>query len=70
MKTKDIAKALGRLGGRARAKKLSAAHRKKIASLGGRIRAMARHAERRVEDNFRYLHAIEALRKISGVYAK
>ncbi len=63
-----IARALGRLGGRARAKKLSSEQKKKIASMGGRVKAMARHAEQRVEDNFRYLQAVEALRK--AVYGR
>ena len=62
MKTSDIAKALGRLGGRARAKKLSAAHKKRIASMGGKARAQSLLAARRIIENFRYVNTIRKLR--------
>jgi hypothetical protein len=65
MNTRQAAKALGRRGGRARARNLSSQQRKKIASMGGRAKELSRHAERRIEDNFRFLKAIEALRKIA-----
>ncbi|MBI2082437.1 MAG: hypothetical protein HYT76_02615 [Deltaproteobacteria bacterium] len=63
MNTKALAKALGRRGGRARARNLSSHERRKIASLGGRAKSLSFHAERRIEDNFRYLEAFVALRK-------
>ncbi len=70
MKIRDIAKALGRLGGRARAKKLSPERKKKIAAMGGLSRALSHHAVRRIEDNFRTLEAIEVLRKVARVHGK
>src|SRR3990167_9361306 len=53
-----VARLLGRRGGKARARSLSAKERKKIASQGGRSRALSHHALRRIEDNSRYLDAI------------
>jgi hypothetical protein len=47
----------------ARARKLSAERRKEIASQGGRSKALARHASRRIRENFEYLRRVEALRK-------
>jgi hypothetical protein len=70
MNLSQIAKQLGRRGGLARAKSLSLSRRKAIASLGGQARALSRHAVRRVEENFRYLEAIEALRKATVVHGK
>lgn len=70
MNIRDIAKALGRLGGRARAKKLSAKRRKEIASMGGLSRALSHHAERRIEENFRYLETIESLKKAVRPHGK
>ncbi len=66
----QIAKQLGRRGGLVRAKNLPSARRKAIASLGGRARALSHHAVRRVEENFRYLEAIEALRKAAVIHGK
>lgn len=60
---RKIAKTLGRLGGRARAKKLSAESRKKIAALGGLSRALSHHAERRIRRNFYGWQAVKTLRK-------
>jgi len=62
MNLSDIARALGRRGGRARARRLSAAERKQIASLGGRARRQSMQAARRVTDNFRYATAVDLLR--------
>jgi hypothetical protein len=70
MSIRQFAQALGRRGGRARARSLSSQERKKIASLGGRTKALSHHAARRIEDNFRYLEAIEALKKISNLRGK
>ena len=63
MRLHQLAQALGRLGGLARAKNLSALRRKEIASQGGRSKALSRVAARRIRDNFAYLEAVEALRK-------
>jgi hypothetical protein len=49
-----MAKALGRRGGRARATRLSAAERSRIASLGADARRRSLQAARRIADNFRY----------------
>jgi hypothetical protein len=70
MSLSRIAKQLGKRGGLARAKKLSSKKRKAIASMGGRSRALSHHAARRVETNFRYVEAIEALRKAAVVHGK
>jgi|SRR5579885_146574 len=70
MNTRQYAKALGRRGGRARARNLSAEQRKKIASMGGKSRALSRHAARRIEENFKYLEAIEDLRKAAVIHEK
>lgn len=58
---RSIAKALGKRGGLARAKRLSAAQKKAIASHGGRARAKSLLATRRVRENFEYLNAVIAL---------
>jgi hypothetical protein len=65
MGTSEIARALGRRGGIARAQALSRDQRWEIASRGGRARALSHHAERRIRENFRALEAIDALRKSS-----
>lgn len=57
----NIAKALGRLGGLARAKRLTADHKKRIASSGGKSRATSLLATRRIVENFRYVEAMQAL---------
>jgi hypothetical protein len=57
-----MAKALGSRGGRARAKRLSASERKRIASLGGQARKRSLQAARRVAANFRYVAAVDDLR--------
>jgi hypothetical protein len=63
MELSSIARALGRRGGLARARKLSAGRRKEIASQGGRSKALSRHASRRIRENFEYLERVNALRK-------
>jgi hypothetical protein len=45
-----------------RAKRLSAEHKRQIASLGGASRARSLRAARRVADNFRYAAALVTLR--------
>ena len=62
MNTRQIAKALGRKGGLARAKKLSAEQRKKIASLGGKVKAISAKANERIESNFRLAETLKLLR--------
>ena len=59
----SIARALGRRGGVARARKLSPERRREIASQGGRSKALSRHASRRIRENFEYLKRVSALRK-------
>lgn len=58
-----MAKALGRRGGRARAKRLSAIDRKRIASLGGHARRRSLQAARRIAENLRYAAVVEDLRR-------
>ncbi|MGB2712957.1 MAG: hypothetical protein WBC51_02180 [Vicinamibacterales bacterium] len=62
MHASEMARALGRRGGRARGKRLSAAERKRIASLGGRARLQSLQAAGRIADNFRYVAALGDLR--------
>src|SRR5262249_10734405 len=60
-----MAKLLGRRGGLNRAARLSPARRKQIAASGGAARASSLRAARRIEDNFRFAAAAEALRRRS-----
>jgi len=57
-----MARAMGRRGGRIRAQRLSAADKKRIASLGGLARARSLQAAQRIEENFRYVGAVRSLR--------
>jgi hypothetical protein len=61
METRDVARALGRRGGLARARRLSADDRRRIASLGGRARSRSLLITRRIADNFRYLASVREL---------
>jgi hypothetical protein len=61
MDASDMARALGRKGGTARAARLAPSERRRIAALGGRARALSLHASRRVAENFRYVEAMDAL---------
>jgi hypothetical protein len=56
-----MAKALGRRGGRARAAKLAAAERRRIAALGGVARQRSLEAARRVAENAAYVAAVDVL---------
>lgn len=56
-----MAQSLGRLGGIARAKRLSEDHRKKIAAHGGKARAESLLAARRIRANFEYLATVKIL---------
>ena len=62
MNASEMARALGRRGGRARGKRLSAADKKRIASLGGEARFQSLQATRRIADNFRYAAVLADLR--------
>lgn len=61
--TRAIAQALGRLGGQARARRLSAEDSRHIASLGGTARRRSLEVARRIAENFAYLSATQALGK-------
>jgi hypothetical protein len=61
MNASQMARALGRRGGRARGRRLSAADRKRIASLGGKARHRSIQAARRIMDNLRYAAAVGEL---------
>ena len=52
-----MAKAMGRRGGRARARRLSAERRRQIASLGGQARHRSLLVARRLTDNLLYAAA-------------
>jgi len=58
----EVARALGRRGGRARAERLSSGERRRIAALGGHARRRAVELTRRVAENFRYVETVDALR--------
>ena len=62
MNASEMARALGRRGGRARGRRLSAADRTRIASLGGKARCQSLQAARHVADNFRYAAVLADLR--------
>ena len=67
---RDTAKALGRRGGLARARRLSAERRRQIASLGGTSRARSLQAARRIDENFRYVAALRELRGASSAVTR
>ena len=57
-----MARMMGRRGGRARARRLSAERRRQIASLGGQARHRSLQAARRIADNLAYAAAVLELR--------
>jgi hypothetical protein len=61
MTLSELAAALGRRGGRARAARLSAGRRRDIAAKGAAARAASLEAARRVASNFQYLAAVHEL---------
>ena len=61
MNPSDMARALGRKGGKARAARLAPAEKRRIAALGGRARAHSLHAAQRIAENFRYAEVMDAL---------
>jgi hypothetical protein len=67
MNSRQIAKVLGRRGGRMRAKRLSASERSRIASLGGKARATSLAAARRIAVNLRYAAVLRDLRGVTEV---
>jgi hypothetical protein len=62
MNTHHMAKALGRLGGQARARRLAPEERRRIASVGGHARRRLLDAARRIEDTLRYAATVAELR--------
>ena len=62
MNTRDMARALGRRGGRARARNLTPDERRRIAALGGGARRRSLEAERRLAANFLYAGMVRELR--------
>jgi hypothetical protein len=62
MNTRQMARALGRRGGQARARRLSADERRRIAALGGHARRESLQAARRIEQTLRYAAAADELR--------
>lgn len=62
MTAPEMARLLGRMGGRARGDRLSAAEKQRIASLGGKARMSSLRASRRIVENLAYAAAAEELR--------
>ncbi len=63
MQITDVAKALGALGGLARARRLSAADRRRIARLGGHARRRSMEVGQRIIDTVAYATAADDLRR-------
>lgn len=61
MTTSELAAALGRRGGRARAARLAPERRRQIAEAGAAARRQSLEAARRVAENFSYAAAVEEL---------
>jgi hypothetical protein len=61
MNTRDMARALGRRGGRARARNLTADERRRIAALGGAARRRSLEAGERLTANFVYAAIVREL---------
>jgi len=61
MSLRHFAKSLGRRGGLERARRLSAAKKKEIASAGARARLESLEIARRIRENFLYLEAIQEM---------
>jgi len=68
--TRAIAAALGRLGGRARAKRLEPAERRRIAALGGAARKRSLDGARRIAENFAYATAVQELSRRATAAAR
>ena len=63
MNASEMARVLGRRGGRARGMRLSSGDKKRIASLGGKARFLSIQATRRIVDNLRYATVVSDLRR-------
>lgn len=61
MNVSEMARVLGSKGGRARSARLSAAEKKRIASLGGEARLRSLRAARRIVENLRYAAVLSEL---------
>ena len=61
MDSGHFARKLGALGGRARARRLTADSRRRIAALGGVARRESLAAAQRIADNFAYVEAVVTL---------
>jgi hypothetical protein len=70
MRFSDAARVLGRRGGRARALGLRPSERRRIAALGGSARKRSFELARRVDENFRYVRAVDALRGRANIVAR
>lgn len=62
MEPSALARALGRLGGLSRARRLTPAEKVRVASLGGHARRESLQAARRIAANFHYLAVVSELR--------
>jgi len=62
MNTRQVARVLGRRGGRMRALRLPAQERKRIAALGGRARSASLQVARRIAANLEYAAVLQELR--------
>ena len=62
MTASEMARLLGRRGGRARGERLSPKEKRRIAALGGNARRLSLRAARRIVENLRYAASIEELR--------
>ena len=67
MNSSVLARALGRLGGLSRARRLTPADKSRIASMGGHARRASLLAARRIANNFHYLAAVDELRPAPAV---
>ena len=59
---RQMARMLGRRGGRMRARRLTAGRKQQIAALGGAARAKSLEAARRIDANLVYAAAVAVLR--------
>jgi general stress protein YciG len=62
MTASEMARIMGRKGGRARASRLSAERRSEIARMGGKARRESFEIAKRIQSNFDHLAAIRELR--------
>lgn len=67
MKPREIAKLLGSRGGRARAARLSAEDRRRIAAQGGKARRESLKLASRIAETLRYASAVQTLRRPARV---